>query len=322
MIRLSRTVAVVGSALAIAVAFGCGAAGGIATRAVSPCGTATAPTWSPDGTQIAWFGYRWPLPPHRHAVGSWNILRAFCASDADGKRLHQLARATLSAAGACSNNLGGVPGLRRWVQLIYLVYRIVGAVRPVSWPQGQPETLAQEKTDPYALDARGDRVATSDFASACTSCRQPSRLTCGAAAPSSGVVGEALKLKTANRASRPTRIQFAFFTRTPCKDSGQPAISNARPTVAHLQRLERKGDEPALVTTPAIGWPTWPRPGPARSPWRLHRALHGRRCGHRRSSPRPRNRLRLRAQTATGWASGHEGEARRHRRHDGKGAGC
>ena len=63
MIRLGRATAAIGSALAIAVAFGCGAAGGSnAKQAVSPCGTANAPAWSPDGTQIAWC-YRWPHPP-------------------------------------------------------------------------------------------------------------------------------------------------------------------------------------------------------------------------------------------------------------------
>ena len=91
MIPLSCRMAVVGSALAIAVAFGCGAASGVAAkRAATPCGTATAPTWSPDGTQIAWYGYRWPRPPHNHAVGSYNILRGICVSDADGKHLHRL----------------------------------------------------------------------------------------------------------------------------------------------------------------------------------------------------------------------------------------
>src|SRR5437762_12765 len=91
MTRVGRSAAVVDSALAIAVVFGCGSAGGVAVkRAVSPCGRATAPTWSPDGTQIAWYGFRWPLPPSHHAAGSYNVLRAICISDADGKHLHRL----------------------------------------------------------------------------------------------------------------------------------------------------------------------------------------------------------------------------------------
>ena len=65
MNSLGRSAAIVGSALAIAVAFGCGSASSAAAkRAVSPCGTVNAPAWSPDGTPIAWFGYRWPHP-HR-----------------------------------------------------------------------------------------------------------------------------------------------------------------------------------------------------------------------------------------------------------------
>jgi Tol biopolymer transport system component len=87
------------------VAVGCGIGRGAvkseAKRAISPCGTATAPTWSPDGTQIAWYGYRWPRPPHNHAVGSYNILRAVCVSDADGKHVHRL-RNTVAASAAPS----------------------------------------------------------------------------------------------------------------------------------------------------------------------------------------------------------------------------
>ncbi len=262
MIRLSRTVAVVGSALTIAVAFGCGAAGGIATRAVSPCGTATAPTWSPDGTQIAWFGYRWPLPPHRHAVGSWNILRAFCASDADGKHLHQLAHTVCSEH--CSNNLGDPPGQLNWVRPSLLVYGSDG-VRTVSVGQ-KPELLARKGPDPYALDARGDRVATSDFASACTSCRGPVRIF---SVPSGAVVGVVggMKLENSEPSLSPDGTQVVF-TRTPPKDSGQPAIWTAAADGSHLQRLERKGNNP--LWSPAGNRIAYLAPaGPARWAWRL-----------------------------------------------------
>src|SRR5262252_8809420 len=120
MLPFGRSMAVVGSALAIAVAFGCGAAGGAAQQAVSPCGTVNAPAWSPDGTQVAWFGYRWPKPPNGHATGDWNILRAFCASNADGTNLHQLPKTVCSER--CPNNLGDPPGQLNWVAPNLLVY--------------------------------------------------------------------------------------------------------------------------------------------------------------------------------------------------------
>src|SRR6267154_1227981 len=114
MIRLGRSVSAVGTAIAIAVTLGCGSAGGAAAkRAPSPCGTANAPTWSPDGTQIAWYGFRWPRP-QGHGVGSYNILRAICVSDADGKHLHSLAGTVCSEH--CSPNAFSDPtGQLDWV---------------------------------------------------------------------------------------------------------------------------------------------------------------------------------------------------------------
>src|SRR5690349_6167988 len=108
-IRLGRSALVLGFALAITVVLVRGSAGGVATKqAVSPCGRATAPAWSPDGTQIAWYGFRWPLPSNRHAVGSYNILRAICISDADGKHLHRLRNTVCSEH--CSNAFSDPPG--------------------------------------------------------------------------------------------------------------------------------------------------------------------------------------------------------------------
>ena len=150
MIRLRSSVAVLGAALAIAVGFGRGSAAANQS-AVSPCGTATAPAWSPDGAQIAWFGYRWPRPPHGHAVGSYNILRAFCASDADGKHLHQVPHTVCSER--CSNNLGDPPGQLNWVGPSLLVYGSDDGVHTVSVGQ-KPKLLARTGPAGYALDAQ------------------------------------------------------------------------------------------------------------------------------------------------------------------------
>jgi hypothetical protein len=269
MMRLSRTVAVVGSALAIAVAFGCGAASGVTPKteakgAVSPCGTATAPAWSPDGTQIAWFGYRWPRPPHGHAVGSWNILRAFCASDADGKHLLQLPHTVCSER--CANNLGDPPGQINWVGPPgLLVYGSDNGVHTISVGQ-KPKLLARKGPDPYALDAKGDRVATSDFGSGCTSCRGPVKIF---SVPSGAVVGVVggTKVDNSEPSLSPDGTQVVF-TRTPAKDSGRPSIWTAAADGSHLRRLERSGNNP--LWSPAGNQIAYLAPaGAARWAWRL-----------------------------------------------------
>src|SRR5262249_9799481 len=154
----------VGTALAIAVAFGCGGAAA-KQAAVSPCGTVNAPAWSPDGTQVAWFGYRWPRPSNGHATGDYNILRAFCASDADGANLHQIPRTVCSER--CSNNLGDPPGQLNWLGPNLLVYGSDDGVHAISVGH-KPKLLGRGGPDPYSIDAAGDRVATASLALGCT----------------------------------------------------------------------------------------------------------------------------------------------------------
>ena len=250
-----------GAALAVAVAFGCGSAA--AKRAVSPCGAATAPAWSPDGTQIAWFGYRWPRPPHGHAVGSYNILRAFCASDADGKHLHQLPHTVCSER--CSNNLGDPPGQLNWVGPSLLVYGSDDGVHTVSVGQ-KPELLTRTGPDAYALDARGDRVATSDFTSGCTTCRGPVRVF---SVPSGAVVGVVggKKLENSEPSLSPDGTQVVF-TRRPATDTGRPGIWTASADGSHLKLLEKRGSAP--LWSPAGNRIAYLAPaGSARYVWRL-----------------------------------------------------
>jgi len=258
MILLSRGVAVVGSAIAIAVvAVGCGIGRGAvkseAKRAISPCGTATAPTWSPDGTQIAWYGYRWPRP-HNHAVGSYNILRAVCVSDADGKHIHRLRNTVCSER--CSKGFGDPPDRLDWVGPTLLLAGNDLGIFTVSVGQ-KPELLGKTGPVPFSVDASGDRAAsgTND----CSGCSGPVQIF---SVPSGSVVGVVGGTKLANSepSLSPDGTQVVF-TRSPPRTPDQALRSGPpRPTAATCSgwsgaARDRSGRPPAIESR------TLPQPG-------------------------------------------------------------
>ena len=239
MTRLGRSAAVVGSALAIAVAFGCGAAGGAATKAVSPCGTANAPTWSPDGTQIAWFGYRWPRP-HGHANGTYNTLRAICVSDADGKNLHKVPNTVCSER--CSNALREGVGQLAWAQPNVLLAGMDTGIATV--PIGQkPKLLAKTGPTLFSTDASGDRVASGLYADGCSGCHGPVKVF---SVPSGALVGQVggTKLFNGDPSLSPDGTQVVFTRSSGKSPEAKPSIWTASADGSHLQRLEQSGTNP------------------------------------------------------------------------------
>jgi WD40 repeat protein len=240
MNSLGRWTAVVGSALAIAVAVGCGASAGAESKAaVSPCGTASLPAWSPDGKQLAWYGHRWPLPNLHHRPNS--LLRAICVSDADGKHVHQLPHTVCSER--CSRNLSDPPGQLYWVQPSLLLYGSDSGI--FTLPVGQaPKLLGRTPPEPFSADSAGDRVAAGAVAS-CTSagCAGPVKIL---SVPSGAVVGKVggKKLDNTEPSLSPDGTQVVFV-RIPANDSGRSlGIWTAKADGTHLQRLVRSGSNP------------------------------------------------------------------------------
>ena len=240
VIRPGRPVAAVGSALAIALVFGCAAAGGVAAkRAVSPCGTATAPTWSQDGTRIAWYGYRWPRPPQGDAGGSSNILRAICVSDADGKHLRRLPDTVCGER--CPNAFGDPTGQLDWVRPTLLLAANDLGIFTVSVGQ-KPKLLGKTGPVPFSVDVGGDRVAAGASPSSCTRCSGPVTIR---SVPSGAVVGlvGGTRVDNTEPSLSPDGTEVVF-SRRPANDAGRPGIWTAAADGSHLRRLERRGDNP------------------------------------------------------------------------------
>jgi WD40 repeat protein len=241
MIRLRRSVVVVGSTLVIAVAVGCASGAGAASKAtVSPCGTAQLPAWSPDGTQIAWYGHRWPRPDTHHSGGD-AVLRAICVSDVDGKHLHRLPHTLCSER--CSHELSDPPDQLYWVKPSLLLYGNdfgIGAI-----PVGQsPKLLGKKPPEPFSTETNGDRVAAGAVSSCTrTGCAGPVKTL---SVPSGSVVGKAGGTKVINTepSLSPDGTQVAF-ARFPANDSGKRlGIWTASADGSHLKRLMRGGGNP------------------------------------------------------------------------------
>ena len=239
MSPLVRWAAVVGSALAIAVAIGGGAVKA-ESKSVSPCGTASFPSYSPDGTQIAWYGKRWPLPNLHHSSGSIKVLRAICVSDANGQNIHPLAHTTCSEK--CSPELSDPPGQLYWVASGILYGGDAGVFMI---PTGQkPKLVGRTPPQAFSTDSAGDRVAAGAVA-ACTNkgCAGSVKIL---SVPSGAVIGKAGGSKVVNNSPSlspdGTQVVFARF---PASDSGKNlGIWTAAADGSHLKRLVRSGDDP------------------------------------------------------------------------------
>src|SRR4051812_47980941 len=104
------------------------------STSISPCRQVSQPIWSPDGTQIAYYGRRWP-PPTGHRNQS-DILQALCTANADGKNTQPL-RYTV-----CSGKCPDLPNQLAWLPSNQLLVLRDGAILRFA-PGSKPRKIAR-----------------------------------------------------------------------------------------------------------------------------------------------------------------------------------
>jgi hypothetical protein len=203
------------------------------STSISACRQVNQPLWSPDGTQIAYYGRRWP-PPTGHRNPN-DILQALCTMRADGTNVQPL-RYTV-----CTGTCPDPPDLIAWLPsgILYLrdgaVYRIA--------PGSKPQRIARPNAVSIVTNPAGTRIATDLFYPGCLSCAGPVTVLDTQSGAVVGTVG-GKKLENIDASLSPDGSKVVFDRNT-SNDSGKTlGIWTANSSGSRLRQLVKVGENP------------------------------------------------------------------------------